>query len=91
MIGERDIWFSQSKDMAYYTSEIFLIKIPSCFMSTEEKKQFPPGLQVRSLKKIMIDKPPFPVFDIACRSSICTHFLWHLAKSSKYFCEKIRG
>lgn len=51
MIEERVIWFSQMKDMANYTSEIFLIKITSCFMSTEEKKQFPSGLQMRLLKK----------------------------------------
>ena len=47
------------KSMMHYRSETFWMKIISCFTSTEEGKQFPPGPKVGSPRKIMIDKSHF--------------------------------
>ena len=47
------------KSMMHYRSETFWMKIISCFICTEEGKQFPPGPKVGSPRKIMIDKSHF--------------------------------
>lgn len=69
--------FSKRKGMKNDISGKVLIRIASCFMSTEQKKLFPPGPKMESLRKKNYDRQtPFSVFDIVFISSICTHCTW---------------
>lgn len=63
MIRERETFdFPKRIDKTSYISEIFLMKIINCLMRTGEKKQFPPGTKMGSLKKKSLQINPISYF-----------------------------
>ena len=82
------------KSMIHYRSETFWMKIISCFMSTEEGKQFPSGPKVGSPRKIMTDKSHF-LFLILFIDQAYVYIVFGLKKmaltTSKWFYGQVWG